>query len=183
MTGAQVHCYAPRERVSGGDLEKNSLPSARACLPASPALCQDLPPLPPSAPNAEPPPSEPRSSSISPAPAPRLQARRPERARDPRDPCPARGSEPGDACPGLRSIPFARPSRAGHAAPSSLFGSAVQRPRLPARCPRRSRPCTPRRLPRTRRCADSFPLLAGARLQHRAPSLQPAADPHLTHFP
>lgn len=136
--------------------------------------------MPPSAPNAEPPPSKPRSSSISPAPAPRLQARRPERARDPRDPSPARGSEPGDACPGLRSIPFARPSRAGRAAPSSLLGSAVQRPRLPARCPRRSRPCTPGRLPRTPRCADSFPLLAGARLQHRAPLPQPAvaaADP------
>lgn len=97
-------------------------------LPASPALCQDLPP---SAPNAENPPSEPGSGSISPAPAPRLRAPRPQRARDPIDPSPARGSEPGGAGPVLRSIPSARPSRAGRAAPSPLAARAVQRPRSP----------------------------------------------------
>lgn len=97
-------------------------------LPASPALCQDLPP---SAPNAENPPSEPGSGSISPAPAPRLRAPRPQRARDPRAPSPARGSEPGGAGPVLRSIPSARPSRAGRAAPSPLAARAVQRPRSP----------------------------------------------------
>lgn len=99
--------------------------------------------MPPSAPNAEPPPSERGSSSISPAAATRLRARRPQRARDPGDPSAARGSEPGGAGPGLRSIPSARPSRAGRAAPSPLLARAVQRPRLPARRPRHSRPCTP----------------------------------------
>ncbi|XP_030618817.1 uncharacterized protein LOC115803424 [Delphinapterus leucas] len=91
---------------------------------------------------AEPPPCEPGTGSISPTPAPRLGALRPKRARDPGASSAARGSEPGGGGPELRSIPRARPSRSGRAAPSPLTARAVQRPRLPARRLRRSRPCT-----------------------------------------
>lgn len=47
-------------------------------------------------------------------------------------------------------------------------------------------PENPRRLPGCGRCAGAFPLLAGARLRHRAPLPQPgaaAANPRRTHFP
>lgn len=47
-------------------------------------------------------------------------------------------------------------------------------------------PANPRRLPGCGRCAGAFPLLAGARLRHRAPLPQPgaaAANPRRTHFP
>lgn len=141
--------------------------------------------MPPSAPNAEPPPSERGSSSISPAAATRLRARRPQRARDPGHPSAARGSDPGGAGPGLCSIPSDRPSRAGRAAASPLLARAVQRPRLPARRPRHSRPCTPAGS-EVRALRRLLPAPRRVRLQHRAPLPQPAAaaaHPHLTHFP
>ncbi|XP_049508681.1 basic proline-rich protein-like [Panthera uncia] len=154
-------------------------------LTASPALCQDLPPSPLTAPNAEPPPSEPGSRSINPAPAPRPQRPAATVRSGPRRPLPGPGLRARQRRPGAQSP--AAPARDSAPSPPLAPPGPGARHRLPsqrARCRgpgSRSPPSPPlpalhpRRLLRSGRCEGSFPLLAGARLQHRAPLPQPAA--------
>lgn len=117
-----------------GDLKYIPFPLPGPCRPASPALCQDLPLLPPSAPIAEPPSREPGSSSISPAPAPWLRTRRPQRAQDPGDPLSslvfrARRHRPGAPLHPLRS-PLQGRER-GAVSPRSARGAAAPALRAP----------------------------------------------------
>ncbi|XP_027955201.1 basic salivary proline-rich protein 1-like [Eumetopias jubatus] len=107
-------------------------------LTASPALCQDLPPSPLTAPNAQPPPSEPGFSSISPALAPRPRALRPRCARDPGDlPSPARGSAPSPplAPPGPGARHRLPPQRARCSGPGSRSPSPAAPGPAPPQAP------------------------------------------------
>lgn len=153
------------------------LPSARTCL---------LRPLQHLTHSLLPASRAPAASARRPHPGPRAPRPTATVLSGPRRPPPRPGAQ-NSAAPARGSAPSPRLSPPGPGA----------RHRLPSQRARCSGPGSlspvpaapgpaPRRLPRSRRCAGSFPLLAGARLQHPAPLPQPAAtaaNPHLTHFP